>query len=315
MPVHVRSTAEPQAYDFSRPNRFSREHVRALQIVNDTFARQLATVLSTTLRTASQAGVASVTQMTYDEYVRRTPTPSLLAVLSLEPLPGAGVFQLPLGIAMGVIDRLLGGPGTGPQPERALSDIETGLLRELVQRIVHEFGYAFESLTRLQPEVLSLESDAQFMQLASPSEAVVLVSYDVRIGDDEAVASLCLPFSTVSPVLEQIRTPGGRAGRSGAEVRRFGDQVAAGMQTAPVDVTVRFAEVSLSPREILDLAVGDVLPLQHPVAAPLQVCAAGVPYAYAVPGSSGQRLACRVVEKTAAASAHSAPAPTVRTAP
>src|SRR4051794_41793684 len=115
----VRGTAEPQAYDFSRPNRFSREHVRALQIVNDTFARQLATVLSTTLRTASQAGVASVTQMTYDEYVRRTPNPSLLAVLSLEPLPGAGVFQLPLGIAMGVIDPPLRGPGPRPPPQPA----------------------------------------------------------------------------------------------------------------------------------------------------------------------------------------------------
>jgi flagellar motor switch protein FliM len=307
----VRSSAEPQAYDFSRPNRFSRDHVRALQIVNDTFARQLATVLSTTLRTASTATVSSVTQMTYDEYIRRTPNPSLLAVLSLEPLPGAGVFQLPLGIAMGVIDRLLGGTGTGPQPERALSDIETSLLRDLVQRIVHELGYAFESLARLQPEVLSLESDAQFMQLASPSEAVVDVSYDVRIGDEDASATLCLPFSTVNPALEQVRTPGGRSTRSGAEIRRYGDQVAAGMQGAAVDVTVRFSEVSLSPREILELAVGDVLPLRHAVTAPLQVCAADVPYAYAVPGSSGQRLACRVVEKTAIAS----PAPTVRTAP
>lgn len=311
MVAFVRSSAEPQAYDFSRPNRFSRDHVRALQIVNDTFARQLATVLSTTLRTASTATVASVTQMTYDEYIRRTPNPSLLAVLSLEPLPGAGVFQLPLGIAMGVIDRLLGGTGTGPQPERALSDIETSLLRDLVQRIVHELGYAFESLARLQPEVLSLESDAQFMQLASPSEAVVVVSYDVRIGDEDASATLCLPFSTVNPALEQVRTPGGRSTRSGAEIRRYGDQLAAGMQGAAVDVTVRFSEVSLSPREILELAVGDVLPLRHAVTAPLQVCAADVPYAYAVPGSSGQRLACRVVEKTATAS----PAPTVRTAP
>jgi flagellar motor switch protein FliM len=285
-----------QAYDFSRPNRFSREYVRALQIVNETFSRQLATVLSTTLRTVSTVGVTSVTQVSYDEYVRTTPNPSLLAVLSLDPLPGAGVFQLPLGIAMNVIDRLLGGPGTGHQPERALSDIETGLLRELVQRIVHEFGYAFESLTRLAPQVVSLESDPQFMQLASPSEPVVLASYDVRIGDVQAPATLCLPFATLQPVLDQVRGPSARGGRSAQDAHRTAAQLAAGLQGAAVDVAVRFPPVSLSPRDILDLQVGDILPLRHATSSPLLVCAQDVAIASAVPGSAGPRLACLVVE-------------------
>lgn len=287
---------EVQAYDFSRPNRFSREYVRALQIVNDTFSRQLATVLSTTLRTVSQVGVTSVSQISYDEYVRTTPNPSLLAVLSLDPLPGAGVFQLPLGIAMNVIDRLLGGPGTSNQPERALSDIETGLLRELVQRIVHEFGYAFESLTQLSPQVVSLESDPQFMQLASPSEPVVVSTYDVRIGDVQAAATLCLPFATLQPVLDQVRGPGSRTGRSVSDVQRTAAQLAAGLQGAPVDVAVRFPPISLSPRDILDLRVGDILPLHHATSAPLLVCAQDTPIASAVPGSAGPRLACLVVE-------------------
>ncbi|HEX8972501.1 flagellar motor switch protein FliM [Oryzihumus sp.] len=282
------------AYDFRRPNRFSREHVRALQIVNETFARQLATVLSTTLRVVSQASVTSVGQTTYDEYVASVPNPSLLAVLSFDELPGQGVFQLPMDIVMGVVDRLLGGPGGGNQPSRALSDIETGLVRRLVQRIVLELTYSFESLDLVvHPKVVNLESDAQFMQLAPPAEPVILSRFDIRIGDQQAVATLCLPFATLQPALDKVgaRTSTPRTGADSLAAR----QVEQRLYAVPVEVTVAFREVSLTSSEVLALAVGDVLPLRHPVAEPLGVSADGIRVAAAVPGSQGQRLACQVV--------------------
>lgn len=283
---------EPLAYDFRRPSRFSREHVRALQMVNETFARQFATVLSTTLRVAAQASVTSVGQVSYDEYVRRVPTPSLLAVLSLEPLHGAGVFQLPMGIVMGVVDRLLGGPGGDNQPSRALSEIETGLVRRLVQRIVGELTYSFESLAPVHADVSGLESDAQFLQLASPSEPVIVSDFDIRIGDQQATSTLCIPFATLQPALDAIGSRHASArgvdpGAARAVERR--------LEAVPVEVTVAFREVTLTSSEVLGLSVGDVLPLRHPVSEPLAVSADGVAVAAAVPGSHGQRLACQVV--------------------
>lgn len=282
------------AYDFRRPNRFSREHVRALQIVNETFARQFATVLSTTLRVVSQASVTSVGQTTYDEYVASVPNPSLLAVLSFDELPGQGVFQLPMDIVMGVVDRLLGGPGGGNQPSRALSDIETGLVRRLVQRIVLELTYSFESLDLVvHPKVVNLESDAQFMQLAPPAEPVILSRFDIRIGDQQAVSTLCLPFATLQPALDKVgaRTSTPRTGADSVAAH----QVEQRLYAVPVEVTVAFREVSLTSSEVLALAVGDVLPLRHPVAEPLSVATDGIRVAAAVPGSQGQRLACQVV--------------------
>ena len=284
----------PDAYDFRRPNRFSREHVRALQIVNETFARQVATVLSTTLRVVSQASVASVGQTTYDEYVARVPNPSLLAVLSFDELPGSGVFQLPMDIVMGVVDRLLGGPGGGNQPSRALSDIETGLVRRLIQRIVLELTYSFESLDLIvHPKVVNLESDAQFMQLAPPSEPVIVSRFDLRIGDQSATATLCLPFATLQPALDKVghRPATARVGADAVTARAVEQRLYA----VPVEVTVAFREVSLTSSEVLALSIGDVLPLRHPVAEPLSVAADGVRVAAAVPGSQGQRLACQVV--------------------
>ena len=288
-----RSGAQP--FDFRRPTQFSREHARALQIVNETFARQFTTILSTTLRAVSSVSVTSVDHLSYDEYVRSSPNPSFLALLQLDPLPGAGILQLPLGVAMAAVDRLLGGTGDGHQPERALTDIESALLRELVTRVLRELDYAFESLCKVSTSVLQLESNPQFAQVAAPSDMVVVSTFDVRIGNQESPATLCLPFAALQPALEQSGGPALFGDRKGdpAESARA---VAARLTAAPVDISVRFEPVSLTSADILGLRVGDVLPLRHPVNAPLSVCASDRVCASAVPGAKGRRLAFMIVD-------------------
>ena len=285
-------TAEPALYDFRRPNRFSREHVRALQIVNDTFARQFALVLSTALHISCQVSVTSVRQYTNEEYTRTVPNPSLLAVLHFDPLVGSGVLQLPMGIVMSVVDRMLGGTGGADQPNRPLSEIEVGLVRQLLQRIVHELTYAFDTLTPVNPGVSSLESDPQFLQMAAPSEPVIVSEFNIRIGDQQATSTLCIPFATLQPALDAL---------TASQVKhRTEDESAARaverqLNAVSVELSVAFQVVSVTSSELLSLAVGDVLPLRHPVTTPLAVLADGVQVAAAVPGSHGQHLACQIV--------------------
>src|SRR5258708_35794929 len=113
-------SATPVVYDFRRPNKFTREHVRALQIASETFARQFTTVLSTTLRTVSQVQAKGIHQLTYDEYIRDVPNPTFLAILSLPPLAVASIFHLPLPVVVTAVDRLLRGPATGLNVNRPL---------------------------------------------------------------------------------------------------------------------------------------------------------------------------------------------------
>jgi flagellar motor switch protein FliM len=286
-------TPEPALYDFRRPSRFSREHVRALQIVNETFAHQFALVLSTTLHASCQVTVTAVRQDTCEEYTRTVPNPSLLAVLSFEPLSGAGVLQLPMGIVMSVVDRLLGGLGGTDQPNRALSDIEVGLVRQLLQRIVRELSGAFDSLTPVEAGVGGLESDPQFLQLAAPSEPVIVSELNIRIGDQQATSTLCIPFATLQPALDALTAT--RVTQRTDKDERTALAVERQLNAVPVEVTVAFREVTVTSSQILALAVGDVLPLRHPVSQPLSVRADGVQVAVAVPGSHGQYLACQIV--------------------
>lgn len=285
-----------QPFDFRRPNKFSREHVRALSLLSETFARQIANVLSTTLRSVSQVRVASVDQLSYDDYITSSPNPSLLTVVSLEPLSGAGILQIPLPLTMSIVDRLLGGSGTGPYPSRALTDVEEGLITEVLDRCLAELAAAFDSLVSLEPKIVELESNPQFAQVAAPSDMVVVVVFDTSVGVQEGEMSLCIPFVTLEPRLEAI------TGHSLSGERRFADLVgvAAAMERAlrdvPVDIAVRFAPVTLTSREVVNLEVGDVLPLRHPSDRPLAVLAGGVPLLPAVAGRKRNRLACRIVD-------------------
>ena len=292
----ARRRSGPQQYDFRRPNKFSREHVRALQIVYETFARQFSNVLASTLRAVSHVTLTSVDQLTYDEYVRSMDAPTYLAILSLDPLPGAGILHLPQSVAMASVDRLLGGSGSGSYPHRPLSDIESGLVRGLTQRILRELSYAFESLVQIDAQLVVQESNPQFAQVAAPTEMVVVASFDMRIGVQTGQATLCLPFSSLQNVLDSWVGKSQFGGHSPESRSVAQQQVAQRLETAEVDVAVAFNAISLSSGEIVGLTPGDVVPLHHRVDAPLTIMVAGVPCHLAVAGRKGKRLACLVVE-------------------
>ncbi len=288
-------TAEPLPYDFRSPARLSRERVRALHVVNEAFARQLSTVLSATVRAVVQTGTVSVTQTSYGAYVESLPNPTLMSLLRFDTLPGIGVLQLPMGIVMGVIDRLLGGPGGAKQPSRALSDIELGLIRGLVPQVVEELTHAFESIAIVHAEVIGIESDTEAVQVIGAAEEVVVATFDIRLGDQVAAATLCLALSTLKPALATVdaraAVPVADTRTAKADARAVEQRV----RQVPIEVRVTFREVGLTSSEVFSLAPGDVVPLRQSVDEPLLVSAGGIPVGHATPGSNGRRLAVQIV--------------------
>jgi flagellar motor switch protein FliM len=284
----------PQPYDFRRPIKLSREHVRVLQMAFETYARSLGTLLTTRLRAVSQVSLVAIEQVTYDEYVSTLNNPTVLAAVTVEPLPGSMVFEISLSTAMACIDHMLGGPG-GAQPERPLTDVEMPLLRGLLDRVLGELRYGFEQITELHPKLGTIEYNPQFLRAHSPGDAVVVASFDMKVGTQECVASICLPFNTILPVLNtdadgEELTDAERSARNNAH-----RNLAAGLSSAPIDVAVRFQGTRMRTNDIIDLRPGDIVPLTHPVTAPLAITVNDTTFAYAVPGNQGARLACLIV--------------------
>jgi flagellar motor switch protein FliM len=289
-------TGVPVPYDFRRPNTFSREHQRALQIASETFARQFSTVLSSTLRAVSQVSVADVGQSTYDEYIRDVPNPTYLGVLAMPPLQGSSLLHVPLPLVMTAVDRLLGGTGSGAIPSRPLTEIEDGLVRGLLERVLRELAYAFESLVQIQPHIALQESNPQFAQVAAATDMVILLSFDVRVGSVTGEVTLCLPFTSMQPVLDEVTASSLLTGRPVADPHVLRSVLGDRVGEAPLDVTVRFAGITLPSKRVVALRPGDLVPLGHRVDRPLAVCVEGIDRFAALPGRRGNRLACVVVD-------------------
>jgi flagellar motor switch protein FliM len=286
-------TAGPTPYDFRRPIKLSREHVRTLQIAFETYARSCGTLLTTRLRVVSNVTLAAVEQLNYDEYVASLNNPTVVAVVTIDPLPGSILLEMSSAAAMTSIDHMLGGPG-GAQPERPLTEVEMPLLRGLLERMLGELRYAFEQLVDIEPKLREIEYNAQFLRSHQPGDAVVIASFDMKIGTEECVASICLPFNTILPVLERETmvelTPAERSAKAVAF-----RNLTAGLSAAPIDVAVRFQPIRMRTDDIVDLQPGDVVPLGHPTSRPLEVTVNDTTFAHAVPGNQGARLACLVV--------------------
>jgi flagellar motor switch protein FliM len=289
-----RPRGQARSYDFRRPVRLAREDAHLLRVAMQTFGRQGTTVLTTSLRALSLMTLIQVDEMSYDEYLSGLPEASVCAVLSLEPLQGKALLSVDLATLLLMVDHLLGGSGAEHQPERPLTDIEQMLVRHVFSRLLRELSYAFEPIASIKPKLLALESNAQFVQAAAPTDPVIVARMKLAVGERISGADLCLPYAMLAPALEAVT----RSADRGEKIRQRSVATARTTQRlndVEVDVSVRFDPLHLPSSQIGRLVVGDVLSLHHRTSKPLSITSAASTFAIAVPGASGQRLAALIV--------------------
>jgi flagellar motor switch protein FliM len=289
-----RRRSEPRTYDFRRPTKLSREHVRVLQIAQEAFARQATTHLTSLLRTGARLELAGIEQFSYDDYVATLPDPVFIATFTIEPLAGKGMLAYPLDIAMATVDHMLGGSGTAEQPNRPMTGMESTITGHVLSRLFEELAGAFAHITALQPELDSLEYNPQLAQAAAGSDTVMVATFAMTVGQREGEATLVLPFSSFAPALNDAASP--QLSESALrERRRATEALIARLNLVPVDVGVRFSPLTVSSADLLSLAVGDVLLLRHPRDSPLEVTTNDVTFAYAIATNHRRRLAAAIV--------------------
>lgn len=288
-------TAEPTPYDFRRPIQLSREHQRTLQLGFDSFARQATTVFTSSLRTVCTVALAGIEQRTYAEYVDSLGPSTYMTLFTADPIPGTGVLEIPLFATMSCLDHMLGGPGSDDQPDRPLTEIEDGVIRGLVERLLGEMRYALDGIVTLEPHVTGVEYSPQFAQVASAADVMVVVTLELKIGERAHRMSVCLPFSGLLPHLANASGNGAVSDRERAQRAHSAQLLQEQFQRVPVSVAVRFRPIPVDPATLADLRPGSVLRLTHPASAPLDVTVAGNTFAHATPGARGQRLAALIV--------------------
>ena len=265
-----------------------------LQMAYETFARRLTTLLTSGLRQVCKVTIVDISQRSYEEYVTELETQTLMVPISVPPLAGTGILQFSLPTALSAIDHMLGGPG-GKQPPRTLTEIETTILRGLLDQMVDVLRYSFESIVAIHPSIDSIEYNPQFVAAATATDAMVVGEFEMVIGTETCPLTICLPLTPLLPKLttQRTRVDSADATMVNNETAR---QLRERLGDVPVEITVRFSPVDLSPARILSLAEGDIVALSHKVGAPLTLRAGGVTFAKAMAGKSGSRLAALIVQ-------------------
>jgi flagellar motor switch protein FliM len=259
-------------YDFKRPDKFSKDEIRTMALMHETFARQSTTALSSMLRITAHMHVAAVDQLTYEEFIRSIPNPTTVAVVGMDPLKGSAVLEIDPAVTSAIIDRLFGGQGGDALIRRELTDIECAVLEGIIARLLGNLREAWSPLVDLRPRLQSIDTNPSFTQIVPPTEMVVLVSLEARIGDAEGMMNLCLPYLTIEPIIPKLS-----AQYFFSEMRRSPESVMKSTASLPMTAEVCYEAEKMPLSALTSLRRGTRIPIPRYAEGDAFLQAGGVP--------------------------------------
>ena len=249
-------------YDFKRPNRVSKEQLRAFKSIHDKMARSLSSQVSAVMRSIVEIQLHSVDQMTYGESLMSLPSPTSFNIFSMKPLEGAAILEINPSIAFPMIDRLLGGKGDPYENSREFSDIELNLLDTLLRQIMQNLKEAWSSITEIFPSVDAKESSPNVVQIVAQNEIVIMVVMEIIIGHSSGMMSICYPVISLETVLSRLASRDLMLSDTSSKKSR-NKELQALIAGANVVVSGYLGNATLSLKEVLDLQVGDIVRLDR----------------------------------------------------
>lgn len=273
-PGEIRKEAVEQRvklYDFKRPEKFTKEQMRTLQMIHENLARSLTTYLAATLRTVVDIKVVSVQQLSYYEFTRSLPVLTIMSVFSIPEWEGRALVESNPSLVFAVIDRILGGPGIPPDKPRPLTDIEQGIVQQIMRQIAVLAQEAWRTVASVQFNLDSLETNPLFTQIVSQNETVALVTCSARIGSTEGMVNICLPHMVLERVMDKLTTRSWFAGQTHAMGSRTANRVQRRIQEVALPVLAQLGATQITVSDLLGLQIGDCIKLDARVEGQIKV--------------------------------------------
>ncbi|WP_196594658.1 flagellar motor switch protein FliM [Pectinatus sottacetonis] len=285
-------------YDFKRPDKFSKDQIRTMFMLHENFARILNTYLSTHLRVLVKIEVASVDQLTYEEFIRSLPNPSVISILSLSSLKGNIIFEMDTNIVFAIIDRLFGGTGDESKLKtRTLTDIEETVVKRMMGKIMDSLKEAWHDVEDFDINLESMESNPQFTQIVPSGDMVVIITLQIKIGSVEGMINICIPYIVIEPIVPKLTTTFWVSSSTGRQ--EHPEEIKAlkkRLRKAKIPVSIELGRVSITVNDFLSLSMGDVLRLDSKVNDDLMVIVGAKPKFYCRPGTIGKRSAVQITK-------------------
>lgn len=285
-------------YNFRRPDKFSKDHLRGLQDIHREFSRQLSMVLTQYLRMQIELDVVSVDQLTYDEFMHSIPNPISLAVFELNPLPGQILMGISFEVLSSIVDRMLGGVGSIDPNNRELTDIEESLVKKMIERNIQTLENAWSHVIPVESNLIGLDNNYASVQIASAGEIVALVTFEMHIARQHyGLVSLCYPYPVLENILDQLTTQHIFQAKGLIATSEERKKMIEKLNTSLIDVSAIFGKTEISFEDFLALKEGDVIKLDNLCSDDLVVNVNGERKFYARPGKIKNHVCVKVTDR------------------
>ena len=281
-------------YDFARPSKFSKEHLRTLEIIFEHYGRLLTTNLPVYLRKSVQVEVMNSEAVTYSEFSNALSNPVLLGIVNFAPLHGNIIIEMASNLGYAIVDRMLGGRGDTLDKTREFSEIELLIIERILIVCVNLLVEPWENVVDIHPHLERIETNSQYAQIISPSEMIAIVTINVKIGNVEGLMNVCLPYITVEDVIDKLNTRYWYANIQSHDERDYAEAIESIINKAQIPIKAVLGKSSVSVMDFATLQPGDIIKLDRAVEDELDVYVGDIRKFTALPGSSGDKYAVRV---------------------
>ena len=292
----IKETNEKQVkdYDFARPSKFSKEHLRTLEIIFEHYGRLLTTNLPVYLRKSVQVEVMNSEAVTYSEFSNALSNPVLLGIVNFSPLQGNIIIEIASNIGYAIVDRMLGGRGDSLDKVREFSEIELLIIEKILNVCVNQLIEPWENVVDIKPRLERIETNSQYAQIISPSEMIAIVTINLKIGTVEGLMNICLPYITLEDVIDKLNTRYWYANIQSHDETDYAEAIETLIEKAEMPVKAILGKSIVSVNDFATLQPGDIIRLDRNVEDELDIYVGNIRKFTALPGSSGDKYAVRV---------------------
>ena len=292
----IKDSGEKQVkdYDFARPAKFSKEHLRTMEIIFEHYGRLLSTNLPAYLRKTIQVEVMNSEAVTYSEFSNSMSNPVLLGIVNFAPMPGSIIIDLASNLGYAMVDRMLGGAGVPLERTRDFSEIELLIIERIMNVCINLLREPWENVAEIHPRLERIETNSQFAQFISPSEMIAIITINMKIGDVEGLMNICLPYITLEDVMDKLNTKYWFSTMQARGDQEYTEVIESIINKAPMPVKAVLGQSVISVSDFINLQVGDIIRLDRKVEDELDVYVGNIKKFTALPGASGEQYAVRV---------------------
>lgn len=281
-------------YNFARPSKFSKDHLRTLEIIFENYGRLLSTNLPGLLRKTVQVEVMNAEANVYSEFSNALSNPVLLGVVDFAPLDGSVVVEVATNLGFAMVDRLLGGGGEPLEKSREFTEIELIILERVLEVCTNLLVEPWASVVELEPRLERIETNSQFAQFISPTEMTAIVTMNIRIGEIEGLMNVCIPYSCVETVIDKLNTKYWYSTIKAKDDGSYTEVMESLINHAKIPVRAMLGRSRISVNDFMNIQIGDVIKLDTKVDDELEVYTGNIKKFYALPGATSDSYAIRV---------------------